>query len=69
MSSRRESAETVHEETVRRFSIVPKLVHYISKFALNDDGRQSNLQTPSRFPPSSRNDRRRSTVEISDRFV
>jgi hypothetical protein len=69
MSSRRESAATVHEETVRRFSIVPKLVHYASKFALNDDERQSTLQTPSRFPPSLRNDRRRSTLEISDRFV
>lgn len=68
-SSRRESTDTIHEEATRRYSIVTKLVHYTSKFTLSDGERRSNLQTPNRLQASSRNDRRRSTVDISDRSV
>jgi len=69
MSSRRESAETENDDATRRFSIVSKLVHYTSKFSLNDDDRRSTVQTSSRHQPPSRNDRRRSTLDMQDRFV
>jgi hypothetical protein len=69
MSSRRESVETGHDEATRRYSIVTKLVHYTNKFVANDNERHATLQTPVRFQPPSRNERRRSTVDMSDRFV
>jgi hypothetical protein len=68
MSNRRES---IQEETVRRFSLVPKLVHYTSKFAIDEDDRQSTLQTPSRRRPSSKvaidEDDRQSTLQTPSR--
>jgi hypothetical protein len=67
MSGGRESVEPNQDETTRRYSIVTKLVHYTSKFAIGEDERKRTLQTPVRFqppPPASRNERRRSTLEI-----
>ena len=69
MSSRRESTESVRDETAKRYGVVTKLLHYTSKFGTSDEGRRSTLQTPVRHPPPSRNDRRRSTLETSDRFA
>ena len=76
-SSRRESVESVHknpseiahDEALRRYSYVTKLVHYTSKFATSDQDRRPTLKTPVRHPPPSRVDRRRSTLTVPDRFV
>jgi hypothetical protein len=71
MAGRRESVDmSTPDDPSRRYSIVTKLVHYTSKFY--DDGRSSSLQAPVRIqppPPMSRAERRRSTLEIPDRFV
>jgi hypothetical protein len=69
MSSRRESTESANEEAIRRYSIVTKLVHYTSKFLLNDDERRPSIQTSTRYQPPSRNERRRSTLVTTNRFV
>lgn len=76
-SSRRESVESVHkdsstlahDEALRRYSYVTKLVHYTSKFATPEQERRSTLKTPARQLPPSRVDRRRSTLPVPDRFV
>jgi hypothetical protein len=70
MTSRREStADIAHDEVIRRFSLVPKLINVTSKFTHHEEERQTTLQTPTRRQPPSRLDRRRSTVDNSIRFV
>ncbi len=69
MSNRRESLGTVYEETRQRYSIVPKLVHYASKFRIDEEEGHSTLQTSVRYQPPSRYGRRKSTFESLERFV
>ena len=79
-SSRRESTDSVlgqsvnvnHDDAMKRYSYVTKLVHYTSKFQLppENERRRSTLKTPIRQQqPPSRIDRRRSTLSLSERFV
>ena len=56
------SLHSVHDEPLKYFSMVTKLVYYTSKFGLNDDGRQSKQQSSTR-------NRLASTLDLTDKFV
>lgn len=71
-SNQRQSVDSSHDEAMRRYSYVTKLVHYTSKFSLppEKERHRPTLKTPVRQQlPISRLDRRRSTVALSERFV
>lgn len=55
--------DTIHDEAVKHYSAVTKLVHYTSKFAPQDEGR------PARHPFAARYHRLLSNFDPSDRFV
>ena len=56
------SFNTKHDDPWKHYSIVTKLVHYSSKFTLNDDGR------PPKHHPSTRS-RLSSTLDSPDKYV
>lgn len=68
MSIHEEATDTVNDEPLRRQSIHNKLSHLGSRHNSSDESRYSGYLTP-RNQRISRNDRRRSTIDSTDRFV
>lgn len=54
---------TIRDDSLKYYSMVTKLVHYTSKFGLNDDGRHSKQQ------PSTRSQRLPTNLDLTDKFV
>ncbi len=57
------SSNTIRDDSLKYYSRVTKLVHYTSKFALNEDGRQSKQH------PSTKNHRFSLNFDLTDKFV
>jgi len=53
----------IRDDPLKYYAMVTKLVHYTSKFALNEDGRQSKQH------PSTKNRRFSSNFDLLDKFV
>jgi hypothetical protein len=67
MSINDEASDTVFDDALKGYSTVTKLNRYATKFSHHDDQRQSMLPTPTRLLPSSAHERRRSTLDYSDK--
>jgi hypothetical protein len=57
------SLNTIHDDPLKHYSLVTKLVHYTSKFELNDDGRHSKQHL------STKSQRLLSNLDLTDKFV
>ncbi len=57
------SSNTIHDDSLKHYSMVTKLVHYTSKFELNGDGRYSKQN------PSTKSQRSSSNLDLTDKFV
>lgn len=53
----------IRDESLKHFSMVTKLIHYSSKFTLNEDGRHTKQHPPTR------NHRLSSSSDLIDKFV
>jgi len=53
----------IRDDPLKYYAMVTKLVHYTSKFALNEDGRQSKQH------PSTKNRRFSLNFDLTDKFV
>ncbi len=58
------NSNTVRDESLKYYAMVSQLVHYTSKFSLNDDGRQSKSHTSTRNRLSSSSDLTNKFVDI-----
>ncbi len=57
------SSNTIHDDSLKYYSMVTKSVHYTSKFELNGDGRYSKQN------PSTKSQRSSSNLDLTDKFV
>lgn len=54
---------TIRDESLKHYAMVSKLIHYSSKFSLNDDGRHTKPHQ------SIKNHRLSSNLDSTDKFV